>query len=96
MGLMRRRSAAPESGGVSTKDVHVAFTVLSDGLDSTARQIGNPASGIVGPGVGVAEDGGSSGRGRGWSGVAFAELEVDRQSRCMGCRCSGVAMLSSC
>ncbi|CAM9197351.1 unnamed protein product [Ascophyllum nodosum] len=68
LGLVRRRPTLPASGGFSTTDLHVAFTVLSEG----------PAvAPFTSAGLGR-ETGGSEG---GWDGVAFAELEIERLSR---------------
>lgn len=79
LGLVRRRVPTPSSGGFSTKDVHVAFTVLSEGPDVGA---GAAASGGgVWRGGGVGGEGGGDGGSGGWGGIAFAELEVERQSR---------------
>ncbi|CAM9687147.1 unnamed protein product, partial [Laminaria digitata] len=82
-GLVRRRPAAPASGGFSTKDLHVAFTVLSKGDVAAAPPgLGSGGDGILGAATAAtAADGWRKGRGgTGWETVPFTELEVLRQS----------------
>ncbi|CAM9268617.1 unnamed protein product [Pylaiella littoralis] len=94
LGLVRRRPAAGSwaSPGFSTTDVHVAFTVLSEGSDVMVAAGGGTTGGVArfltnsfGDDVGVDARGvfnkGWGGSGSGWGRVAFAELETERQSR---------------
>eukprot|EP00752_Nemacystus_decipiens_P018177 g16307.t1 len=86
LGLVRRRTAAGSSAsaGFSTTDVHVAFTVLSEGPDvATAAEAGAGTAARVPGGVGVIADGAGQviGEGSGCGGVPFAELEAERQSK---------------
>lgn len=82
LGLVRRRPAAGSSAsaGFATSDVHVAFTVLSEGPDATATAVsaGAGTEAQVPGGVGDVVVGGG---GSGWGRVPFAELEAERQSK---------------
>lgn len=94
LGLVRRRSAAGSSAspGFSTTDVHVAFTVLSEGSGVMMAAAGGPGAAqsltngcgdddvCASSGAGIFYEG-WGGSGSGWGRVAFAELETERQPR---------------
>lgn len=98
LGLVRRRPVAGSSGAAlfSVTDVHVAFTVLSEGLEDAAAVpgaaggsgiagLGSPPLGggsFGGVGAGGLDGGGALGVGRGvgWGRVPFAQLETERLS----------------
>lgn len=73
LGLGRWRTSSPSTS--STKDLHVAFTVLSEGVGVSPGPPGFGAEGGT-------EKGGGDGevRGRDWGRVATTEVEVERQS----------------
>lgn len=76
-----KRSRPLDGDGVSTTELHVAFTVLSDGLGVSSWLHGRPAGegdGDAERGVGLTGDG--SGAEEGWGMVATADLEVERLS----------------
>ena len=81
---MRRRPAAQASGGFSTKDLHVAFTVISKGNISAApAALSSGGGGVLGAATAAtAADGWREGRGEfGWGAVPFTDLEVERQTK---------------
>lgn len=86
LGLVRRRPPPSTSGGVSITDMHVAFTVLSEGLAPLASVGAGLVGQVDGPlamatSANAVERVGTSWSKAGWDSVAFAELEVERLSR---------------
>lgn len=86
LGLVRRRGAS--LGGASTKDLHVAFTVLSEGIDFSKGTSGLPGQPPPRPqppprgdgAKGREEASGELRDGGYWGRVACSDLEVERQT----------------
>lgn len=76
LGLVRRRNTS--LGEFSTNELHVAFTVLSEGIDMHGS-VSPRVSGII-PSVAGVNNVSGEGQKEDWGRVAYSDLEVERQS----------------